>query len=669
MRVYRDDQKFINFRINVVTWGVVAAFVFLAGSFWFVQGVQAEKYRGLSESNALREIVSPAKRGLIMDRNGKILADNQPAYSLSLDRIVMNPLVKSDPTHKPKLMEFLADVLQITPQELEARFDKGNQLPASHPFDLAEDLSMAQVAAIQAHNLAFPELSVNPVQRRNYPYGTMASHILGFIGEVGEKELAQHKDLKQGDLIGKRGVELMYDNITMGGTQLGLRGKDGAQYWEYDSHGRRLEEVKQARKEAVPGDNVYLTIDFELQRRAEQYFTENEFVGSAVALDPRNGEVLAMVSSPEFNPNVYSKRFTPQVYKTITSNPFKIELNRAIQGLYSPGSVFKTVMAVAGLAEGAIGPGTTFDCGGSGVFYGRRFRCWQKNGHGAVSVERALKVSCDIFFYNTGARLGVDKISKWAHDLGFGEITQIDLDGEKAGVVPSSEWAEKKQHRKWYPSETISVAIGQGPLIVTPLQVATMMAAIANGGTVFRPHVVRFIEHTNPDGRIERYKVANQALRHLKLSHDDVEHAQNGLWKVVNEEGGTGSNARVAGLNIAGKTGTVQVIAQKGWFSTAGLPFMSRDHAWFASYAPGAPGDTPQMVVVVFVEHAGAHGGTDAAPLAKLLYEAKFSRQLENANLDLSNPETLQAIREGDLPQPGQMPKAPPAPAGAEIGH
>jgi penicillin-binding protein 2 len=660
MRVYRDDQKFLNFRINAVMWGVVAVFVFLAGSFWFVQGVQAEKYRGLSESNALREIVTPAKRGLIMDRYGKILADNQPAYSLAIDRVTMAPLVKSDATHRPKLIAFLSQVLQLAPPDVEARIEKEKEkaVNPTHPLIVAEDLSMPQVAEIQAHNLMFPELAVNPVQRRNYPYATMSAHVLGFIGEVNEKDMAAHKELKQGDLIGKRGVELMYDKW--------LRGRDGAQYWEYDSHGRRLEEVKGARKDAAAGDNVYLTLDFELQRRAEQYFIENEFVGSAVALDPRNGEVLAMVSSPAFNPNVYSRRFTTQAYKEIQSNPFKVELNRSVQGLYSPGSVFKTVMAVAGLAEGAIGPGTTFDCGGSGVFFGRRFRCWQKNGHGEVSVERALKVSCDIFFYNTGARLGVDKIAAWAKDLGFGSITQIDLDGEKAGVVPSTQWAATKQHRKWYPSETISVAIGQGPLIVTPLQVATMMGAIANGGTVYRPHVVRFIEHANPDGTVQRYRVATQALHHLKMQPEALGHVRNGLWKVVNEEGGTASNARIAGLNVAGKTGTVQVIAQHGWFSTAGLPFMSRDHAWFASYAPN---DNPQMVVVVFVEHAGAHGGTDSAPLAKLLYEARFQQQLENARLDLSNPETLQAIKEGEAPQPGQVPKAPAQPAGAEIGH
>src|SRR5258706_11315892 len=511
MRVYRDDQKFLTFRINALLWAIVIVFVFLAGSFWFVQGVQAEKYRNLSESNALREIVTPAKRGLIYDRTGqKILADNQPAYSLTLDRLILRPLMKGDLSPRGRLVTFLASVLAVPPAEIEARFEKSKSVPVSHPFTLAEDLTMPQVAAIQAQSVSFPELNVEPVQRRNYPYATMAAHVMGFIGEVSEKDLGKKKELRQGDLIGKRGVELLYDDY--------LRGRDGAQYWEYDSHGRRLAEFRPARKEPLPGDNVYTTIDFDLQRRAEQYFAENEFVGSAVARDPRNGEVLAMVSSPAFNPNVYSKRFAPDVWKTIVSNPFKIEFNRAIQGLYSPGSIFKAVMATPGLTEHVIEPGTSFYCGGSAVFFGPRFRCYNKNGHGDVSTANALKVSCDIFFYNTGARLGVDNISKYAHQLGLGEPSRIDLDGEKAGIVPSTQWAAEKQHRKWYPSETISVAIGQGPLIVTPLQVANMMAAIANGGTVYQPHVVRYIDRVQPDGELKRFRVEPRILHRIKLS-------------------------------------------------------------------------------------------------------------------------------------------------------
>ncbi|HYC88864.1 MAG TPA: penicillin-binding protein 2 [Thermoanaerobaculia bacterium] len=648
MRVYRDDQKFLTFRINAVLWGIVAAFVFLAGSFWFVQGVQAEKYRGLSEANALREIEIPPKRGLIMDRKGKILADNQPSYMLQVDRVVMKPLLKADKQRREKLEAFLSQILQMPLPELHARWDKGAaKVNFTQPFVIAEDLSMAQVASIQAQSIAFPEVNVVPEQRRNYPYGTMAAHVLGFIGEVNDKDLKANPELEQGELIGKRGVELMYDQY--------LRGRGGAEYWEYDADGRRLSEYVPARKQPVPGDNVYLTLDFELQRRAEQYFIENEMVGAAVALDPRNGEVLAMVSSPAYNPNVYSKRFTPEVYKTITSNPFKIELNRAIQGLYSPGSVFKVVMSMAGLSEGVVGPDTSFGCGGSGHFFGRRFRCWKKEGHGGVDVERALKVSCDIYFYTIGGRLGVDKINEYARKLTFGEISHIDLDGERAGLVPSTKWRTENPVKtsrgadpKWYPAETISVAIGQGPLIVTPLQVANMTAAVANGGKVFKPHVVKYINRVQQDGKYKLFRVPSRVLDEIQLSPPALAAVRRGLWQVVNDQGGTGSNARVEGLNVAGKTGSVQVIAYSGWIKATSLPFKFRDHAWFASFAPA---DKPEIVVVVFVEHGGA-GGADAAPLAKLMYEAWFRDKIAGARLDLRNPETLEQIKEGELPLP-----------------
>jgi penicillin-binding protein 2 len=644
MRVYRDDQKFLQFRINAVLWGIVAAFVFLAGSFWFVQGVQAEKYRGLSEANNMREIDIPPKRGLIMDRHGKILADNQPAYKIEVDRVVMKPLLKADKKRRDKVVWFLSHILQQPQTEITARWDKASKATNfTQPFTIADDVNMGQVAALQAESIAFPELNVVPVQRRNYPYGTMAAHVLGFIGEVNDKDIRQNPELEQGELIGKRGVELMYDNY--------LRGRGGAEYWEYDADGRRLSEYVPAKKQPVPGDNIYLSIDFELQRRAEQYFVENEMVGAAVVLDPRNGEVLAMVSSPAYNPNVYSKRFTPEVYKTITSNPFKIELNRAIQGLYSPGSVFKIVMAMAGMSEGVVDPGTTFNCGGSGHFFGRRFRCWKKEGHGAVNVERALKVSCDIYFYNTGGRLGIDKIHDYTRKLTFGEISHIDLDGERPGLIPSTKWRAEhpvKGDKKWYAAETISVSIGQGPLIVTPLQVANMTAAVANGGKVFQPHVVRYIDRVQRDGSYKRFRVPGRILHEINLSPGALKAVRQGLWAVVNEQGGTGGNARVEGLDISGKTGSVQVIAYSGWIKATSLPFKFRDHAWFASFAPR---DNPQMVVVVFVEHGGA-GGADAAPLAKLLFESGFREKVQGARLDLSNPETLEQIREGELPLP-----------------
>jgi penicillin-binding protein 2 len=641
MRVYRDDQKFLSTRITILTWFIVAAFVFLAGSFWYVQGVQAERYRELSESNAFREVPVRAKRGLIMDRNGKILADNQPAYSLVLMRSDLKALLKSDPTHRDRMISFVAQTLGITNQEVEERIRKNEvKYSFNQPLPLSDDLTLTQVAVFEANLTRYPALTIDPVQRRNYRYGTMASHVLGYMGEADEDDMKADATLKLGDLIGKKGVELVYDDF--------LRGRDGSRYMVVDSHGKSLSEYVAARKEPVAGRNIYLTIDFELQRRAEQYFAENEMVGAAVALDPTTGEVLAMASSPAYDPNVYSRRFTPEVWTTIISNPFKIELNRAIAGLYSPGSVFKIVMGMAGFANGVVTPSTSFTCGGSGVFFGRRFRCWKREGHGAVNWQRAIKVSCDIFFYNVGARLGVDKIAEYSHKLTFGEKSQIDLENEKAGLVPSEKWAREKQKRKWYPSETISVTIGQGPLIVTPLQVANLMAAIANGGKVYQPHVLKALDDTS-SGKTQRRFVQPKVLKEVKLPPAAIADVRQGLWAVVNEQGGTGGNARIEGLDISGKTGTVQVIAQQGWVKAEHLPFKYRDHAWFASFAPK---ENARLVVVVFVEHGG-HGGSDAAPLAKQLFEARFREKVSTTNLNLSDPATLERIREGELPLPG----------------
>ncbi len=646
MRIYRDETKATQFRINVLMWGVVVVFFFLAGSFWYVQAVQADRFRELSESNALRAVPIRAKRGLILDRNGKILVDNQPAYQLMLMRPDLRQMEKSDPDHRAKLLQFLAETLEVPIPELERRIEE-SKVPTNQPMPLAEDLTMEQVAEVESHEMQFPAIRIEPVQRRNYRYGTMAAHVLGYMGEANEKDMEEDSTLKLGDLVGKKGVELVYDRL--------LRGVDGTRFEVVDTHGRTLSEYGAARKEPIPGKNVMLTLDFELQRRADQYFIDNQMVGAAVVLDPRNGEVLAMASSPAYDPNVYSKRFNPEVWKTIISNPFKLEVNRAIKGGYSPGSVFKVVMGMAGMEKGIVNKSTTFHCGGSQAFFGRRFRCWKPEGHGEVNWARAIKVSCDIYFYNIGAKLGVDGIAEYAHKLTFGELTKIDLEGEMKGLVPSEKWARDVQKRKWYPSETISVAIGQGPLVVTPLQVANMMAAIANGGKVLRPHVLREVTEVKNEKIVSRQVVEPIVLTEVNLTGEAVAAMRDGLWKVVNEQGGTGGMARIAGLDVCGKTGTVQVVAQSGWKQK--LPFKYMDHAWFASFAPR---DNPQMVAVVFVEHGG-HGGSDAAPLARQLFAAKFGADLSLNRFDLSNPETLEKLREGDLPRPGEPTKAAPA--------
>jgi penicillin-binding protein 2 len=630
MKVYREDQKTLQERIDVLFWAVVAGFIVLASSFWYVQVVQAEKYRDLSDANALRDVTVRAQRGLILDRKGRVLAENQPSHTLVLMRNELSQATRRDPNHLPRLVRFVSTVLGVAEPEVHRRIEKGRSTPVNRPLTIAEDLSIPQVAAIEAGKLTFPALSVESTASRNYPNGTIAAHVLGYMGEATAEELKRRDELRMGDLVGRRGVELVYDAE--------LRGKDGAKFIVVDSHGRVKEEYDKLSREPQRGQNIYLTIDLDLQRKAEQYFMENEMVGSCVVLDPRNGEVLALVSSPAYDPNVYSKRFTSAVWKTILSNPFRIEVNRSIQGLYSPGSVFKIVMGMAGLELGVIDESTRFHCSGSEVFYGRRFRCWNRNGHGAVNLEEAIKVSCDVFFYNLGAKLGVNRIADYSHLLTYGEQTTIDLEGEKPGLVPSESWARDKQKRKWYPSETISVAIGQGPLLVTPLQVANMMAAIANGGSVYQPHVLRQRQVTDADGKPQTLGVAPRLLHQIHLDSQALAAVRNGLWRVVNEAGGTGSRARVEGIDVAGKTGTVQVVAQEGWVRAEDLPFKFRDHAWFASYAPK---ENAELVVVIFVEHGG-HGGSDAAPLARTLFETVFADRLQGGGARVStNPPRL----------------------------
>lgn len=616
MQVYREDQKALNTRISVATWLVVAVFVVLAASFWYVQVVEAEKYRNLAEANALRQLTLHAPRGIIYDRNGQILADNQPSYTLTLRRNELKLSVKDDDAHRDRLIAFVAAVLDTSGEEIDSRIERGRSVPFNQPLTIAEGLTIPQVATIEAARLSFPSLAIETSPRRNYANGVLAAHVLGYMGEATQKDLRQDPDLRMGDLVGKRGVELVYDRD--------LRGRDGHRFVVVDSHGRIKEEYPASKREPLPGRNIHLTIDVELQKVAEDFFFANDLVGSCVALDPRTGEVLVMLSSPAYDPNVFSRRFSAETWKQIVSNPFKIELNRSIQGLYSPGSVFKIVMGLAGLQTGVIDENTTSHCSGSQTYYGRRFRCWKRDGHGTVRLERAMQVSCDIFFYDLGAKLGIDRIEQFSHLLTCGEITRIDLEGERAGLVPSVNWAATKQNRKWYPSETISVAIGQGPLLVTPLQVANLTAAVATGGVVHQPHLLRKIEEVDENGRLQVRTVPPRELHRINLADEAFEPIRQALWKVVNEPGGTGGRSRVAGLDVVGKTGTVQVVSQETWIRSEDLPFKYRDHAWYTSFAPR---DDAELVVVVFVEHGG-HGGADAAPLAKLIYEKAFEKRL-----------------------------------------
>jgi penicillin-binding protein 2 len=559
-----------------------AAFTVVLLGYWYTQIIRGAYYRELAENNRLRELRIEAPRGVILDREGRPLVENVPSYFLLFDRGRSADLASS--------LSFLARTLERPVEELEGAVAAAAGGASYVPLVMAEDLTLDQVAKLEAASLEHPEFEIEVRQRRFYRHGTQTAHVVGYLGEASERALLSRPELHAGDLVGVKGVEQTYDSV--------LRGKDGRRVVVVDSRGKFVHE--ELRQPSHPGGNLELTLDLELQQEAERFFAGK--VGSAVALDPRNGEILAMVSAPSFNPNVFARRIGRSDWRAIVEAPHQPLQNRAMQNTYPPGSVFKIVTALAALEQGIVHPNDTVSCAGATRVFNHSFRCWKRGGHGRVDLKRAIAQSCDVYFYHLGARLTIDPIASWSRRLGLGEITGIDLTGEKTGLVPDREWSMRQRGTMWFPGETVSVSIGQGPLLVTPLQVARLMATIANGGHVVQPHLSRATTPT--------------PMRDAGVSAATLEFVKDALAAVVND-GGTGGRARLASLRVAGKTGTAQVIRQEKHIDSSQLEFEQRDHAWFASFAPV---EDPRLVVVVFVEHGG-HGSDAAAPLAKLLYE------------------------------------------------
>jgi len=559
-----------------------AVFAVIVVGYWYTQIVRGGYYRELAENNRLRELKVEAPRGVILDREARPLVENVPSYFLLFDRGRSANLASS--------LAFLARTLERPEEELGRVLAAAASQASYVPVVMAEDLTLDSVARMEAAALEHPEFEIEVRQRRFYRHGTQTAHVVGYLGEASESALERRPGLHAGDLVGVKGVERTYDSI--------LRGTDGRRVVVVDSRGKFVHE--ELREPSRPGGNLELTLDLELQQEAERFFADR--VGSAVALDPANGEILAMVSAPSFNPNAFARRIDSTEWRAIVDAPHQPLQNRAMQNSYPPGSVFKIVTAIAGLESGVAHPGDAVVCGGSTRVFNHRFRCWKKGGHGRVDLKRAIAESCDVFFYHLGARLSIDPIATWSRRLGLGTVSGIDLLGEKSGLVPDREWSLRQRGTMWFPGETVSVAIGQGPLLVTPLQVAVMMAAVANGGHVVRPHLARGM---TPPG-----------TREAGISQPTLDFIREALAAVVNE-GGTGGRARMQSIRVAGKTGTAQVINQETHVDSASLEYERRDHAWFASFAPV---ENPRLVVVVFVEHGG-HGSDAAAPLAKLLYE------------------------------------------------
>ncbi len=590
MQVVREHRDDLVGRVRVLTAVVTGVLVAIAAGFWFTQLVQGDYYRELAENNRLRKLPIKAPRGLIFDRKGRLLVENVPSYSLMIDR--------SRATSLDHSLWYAAGVLGRPVADLQQILHQYHGVPVFKPVLLAENLSLSQVARFGVEGLEYPEFEVEVQHQRLYRHREQTAHILGYLGEPTVDELREGNGVYQpGDPVGKKGIEQTYDAE--------LRGKDGERVVVVDSRGELLQEYKSI--PAVPGKNLTLSIDLDLQQEAARWLDGPEKVGAVVAMDPRNGEILTLVSAPAFNPNLFARRLQQADWQALIDDPNHPLQNRAIQNTYSPGSTFKIVMATAGLTEKIFDDHTPVTCSGSKVFYGRPFRCWKKGGHGTVEAHSAIKLSCDIYFYTLGQKMGIEKIARYARLFGLGSLTGIDIQGEKRGNVPDPEWSEKVRKQPWYPGETISVSIGQGPVLVTPLQMAEMTAMVANGGYRVVPHLLKDARLPPPE--------------HVPFDADALKTVRGGMWGVVNEPGGTGyGSARLPGVEIAGKSGTVQVIAQAQRTEEHNLPFKYRDHAWFTSFAPA---NNPELVVTVFAEHGGG-GSKVAAPIAQALYAKYF---------------------------------------------
>jgi penicillin-binding protein 2 len=593
----REDRRALVRRIEASRIIVGSVFAFLATAYWYVQIVRGEHYYALSENNRIRSVRVMAPRGHVLDRHGSILVDNQPGYTLHLYRREAKDLEAS--------VDFAAGVLKLPRDQVRARVDRGLRDPEFLPITIAESLAIEDVAAIEARAPEHPEFVITVAQRRLYTLGTAAAHALGYLSEASPEQIRSgENEYRLGDWMGQKGVEGSYEKL--------LAGLDGQRRVVVDSHGREIAEEE--RVEARPGQNVFLTLDLELQRIAESYFQDK--VGSAVAMDPRTGEILALVSSPSYDPNWFTRRVSSSEWTGLLNNPHTPLQNRAIQNAFSPGSVFKIFLAYGALAKGLVDPEHQVFCPGHATFYGRTFRCHKKEGHGWVNLRNAIKVSCDVYFYNLGRRLGIDRIAEISRDFGFGASTGIDLPFEKTGLVPSEEWARQKIHARWYPSETISVAIGQGPVLVTPLQIVRALSCLVTGGRLPTPHL--FLASQDPrSGAPLRYQVETRTGLPLEPAKAAI--VKEGMWAVVNEPGGTAFSSRVPGLDIGGKTGTAQVIGREAVIRAGAERKKLEDHAWFTGFATV---EDPRLVVVVFVENGG-HGGAVAAPLARQIF-AKF---------------------------------------------
>jgi penicillin-binding protein 2 len=616
-----EDRRRIAMRLGVLQYATVAVFSAMALGFWFFQVAQNEMFKELAENNHQRTLALRAPRGMLFDRDGRVLVENRSSFTISV--------VREHTRDLDRTIRLLSDIAGLNEARVREVIERHRPEPVYRPIVIVEDATLDQVAAVTARRLdsELPDVVVEEVPTRKYPTDALAAHLIGYVGEAGQAQV-EVDGLVPGAIVGQSGVEKAYNALLMG--------QDGARRVVVNSVGREIRTLEEV--DPKDGRRVQLTIDYDMQRAAEEGFKASGFAGAAVVMDPRNGEILTFTSLPAYDPNDFAGGGIDRgTWNALNADQLKPLQNRAIQGRYSPGSTFKMTVATAALEEGIITPDFRVTCRGAATFYGRSFKCWKAGGHGSMDLAHAIEDSCNVYFYTVANMVGVDKIHEWAAALGLGVKSGIDLPNEVEGLVPSTAWKRERMGERWYPGETISVGIGQGAVSVTPISMATMMSTIANGGTRWTPHLVKAVD----EGDGWQVWPAPPPQSQVSLMPSTVDVLHHGLWLVVNGKG-TGGRARIAGRDVSGKTGTAQVISLEGGRAAAGRTTMDlRDHGWFVFFAPR---DNPEIAGVVFAEHA--EHGSSAASIARYVMDTYFAKQ-------------------DGRPLPA-WPKAPPAPAVAQ---
>lgn len=620
-RIDEDELQQLKKRTDIATIIIIIFIAVLVSRLWFLQIHKGPEYQDLADNNRVRVLDIIAPRGNIVDRHGKIIVTNRPAYNIVW--------TKEDAPDPDAVIRLLTKLTNDDIADFLERIRDAADNPAYIPIALKQDIDWQTLVNIENNRYRLPGIRIEAVPRRDYLYGNLTSHLIGHLGEINQQELdsGRWQNYRGGDQVGKTGLEQLFEPH--------MRGEKGKQYMEVNALGFEQRQLKGLN--ALPGNDVHLTIDVDLQKAAEDAMAG--IAGAVVAMEVDSGRLLALASAPALNLDEFIGGISTKSWQALLNDPRHPLVDKTIMGQYPPGSTYKVVPALGGLAEGIITPQTTFFCSGSIRMGDREFRCWKKGGHGTVNLHRALTESCDVFFYLVGQRLGVDLLAQYARGFGLGNKTGIILQNEKAGLIPTSEWKKKAKGIAWQKGETLSISIGQGFDLCTPLQLAGMIAVVANGGKLYQPLLVDRI--TDPAGQVLE-SFSPVLTGEMAENRQALQLIRDGLVAVVNDPRGTGKEARLANITVAGKTGTAQVIklAKDRSANANDIPYQYRDHAWFVCYAPA---EKPEIAVAVLVEHGG-HGGSVAAPIARQVLQKYFNgteNQLSQAGKRKENNDTL----------------------------